>query len=108
MRTHPGERKLSREDHASIEALLTEYAWLVDHDRSHQVQQLRTGDPVIIAPVEVEAPGSQDSARRNGLSAVDTDDLARNRPRWTPGSTRPPDRVHVPGPLRPVVVGTHL
>jgi len=43
------------EDRASIEALLTEYAWLVDHDRSNEVQQLCTSDAVNIAPATHKA-----------------------------------------------------
>jgi len=50
LRAQPRERRLSSEDRASIEALLTEYAWLIDHDRSHELQQLCTSDAVIIAP----------------------------------------------------------
>jgi hypothetical protein len=55
LRTQPRERKLSVEDRASIEALLTEYAWLIDHDRSHELQQLCTSDAVIIAPAARKA-----------------------------------------------------
>jgi hypothetical protein len=46
--TRPRERKRSLEDHGTIRALLNRYAWMIDHDRSHELRQLRTSDAVTI------------------------------------------------------------
>lgn len=72
--------EVSLQDRISIEAILTEFGWLVDHGKADQVADLFTEKGVIKTPM-FTLNGKEEIARQFGERAKDTSRLSRHI--WT-------------------------